>query len=558
MCDEISEEKHGSRDMKQINKQSRQSANKIEKTKVEEAKAKAGEVKDKAVKGVVNVVFGRTAFFVLLLIIQVILLGWGLLYLSDYAWYVYGISVAVSVVVVIVIINEKSNPAYKLAWMLPVLLIPFLGSGFYIFCRSQKTVEFFEKRLDHLWYDIRPYMAQNDIAFERMKKDNPSNANLSHFLYNQVGYPLHQNSDVTYFSSGEEKYESILMELAKARKYIFLEYFIIARGQVWDSILEILKKKAKEGVEVRLMYDGTCSLSLLPYDYPKQMKRFGIKCKMFHPIKPILTTSQNNRDHRKICVIDGRVAYTGGINLADEYINAIERFGHWKDTAIMVEGEAVQSFIMMFLQLWNMKEKQEEDYEKYLVPKSKIPSASLGYVIPYGDSPYDNENVGEQVYTHILNHAKSYVHIMSPYLILDYEMMSTLMSVAKSGIEVIIVMPSIPDKWYAFVLAKTYYAELIGAGVQIYEYTPGFVHAKMFISDDDTAVVGTINLDYRSLYLHFECGAFIYRNPVVREIEEDFQDTLEKCHKLTLVEVNNRPLKDKVCGHIFRLIAPLM
>ena len=301
---------------------------------------------------------------------------------------------------------------------------------------------------------------------------------------------------------------------------------------MWDSILDILKRKVQEGVEVRFMYDGMCSISLLPYNYPKTIRKYGIQCKMFSPIRPVLSTTQNNRDHRKICVIDGKIGFTGGINLGDEYINRKVRFGYWKDTAVMLEGDAVQSLTMLFLQMWNVTELKPDQYKRYVTPMSAELHRELGFMIPYGDSPYDNEDVGEEVYFHILNHAKKYVHIMTPYLILDNEMLDTLTRAAKSGIEVCIIMPHIPDKWYAFAVAKTYYRELIEAGVQIYEFTPGFVHAKIFVSDNDTATVGTINLDYRSLYLHFECGVFIYNNPVVREIESDFLKTLEKCQRM--------------------------
>lgn len=306
------------------------------------------------------------------------------------------------------------------------------------------------------------------------------------------------------------------------------------------------------------MYDGMCAINLLPYNYPQQLEKYGIQCKMANAVKPLLSTVQNNRDHRKICVIDGRVGFTGGINLADEYINKKVRFGHWKDTAVMLKGEAVQSLTMMFLEMWNVDSKKPEHYRKYLTPKRQGFRRELGYVIPYADSPFDNENVGEEVYFHILNHARRYVHIMTPYLILDNEMITTLIRVAKSGVEVVIIMPHIPDKWYAFAVAQTYYKELIEGGVQIYEYTPGFVHAKVFVSDDDTATVGTVNLDYRSLYLHFECGAFIYNNSEIGKIELDFQRTLVKCHKVTLIEVKNRTMLTKVAGQVLRLVAPLM
>lgn len=257
-------------------------------------------------------------------------------------------------------------------------------------------------------------------------------------------------------------------------------------------------------------------------------------------------------------MIDGKTGFTGGINLGDEYINRKERFGYWKDTAVMIKGDAVQSLTMLFLQMWNVSELKKEKFEPYLTTMAKQLKPETGFVLPYGDSPYDHENVGEEVYVHILNHAKKYVHIMTPYLILDNGMLDTLTRAAKSGIEVCIIMPHIPDKWYAFAVAKTYYRELIEAGVNIYEFAPGFVHAKVFVSDDDTATVGTVNLDYRSLYLHFECGIFVYDNPVVHKIEKDFQETLKKSCKVTASDIGNTGIFMRICGRVLRLIAPLM
>ena len=404
----------------------------------------------------------------------------------------------------------------------------------------------------------QPRMNAVILRSRRIVSIKPANANLAHYMSQQAGYPIKRNTSIKYFPVGEDKFEQLKTELWQAKKFIFMEYFIVEQGIMWDSILEILEEKVKEGVEVRFMYDGMCCIALLPYRYPETLRKKGIKCKMFSPIKPILSTHQNNRDHRKICVIDGHTAFTGGINLADEYINQKERFGHWKDTAVMIKGDAVQNFTIMFLQMWNVTEHQKEDYEKYLTPVREGLHREMGYVLPYGDSPFDNENIGEQVYFHILNHAKKYVHIMTPYLILDNEMVTNLTYAAKCGIEVIIIMPHIPDKWYAFAVAKTYYEELIQAGVQIYEYTPGFVHAKVFVSDDDTATVGTINLDYRSLYLHFECGTFIYNNPVVWNIEKDFQETLKKCQKVSVMDLRTRGTVMTVAGRVLRLIAPLM
>ena len=349
--------------------------------------------------------------------------------------------------------------------------------------------------------------------------------------------------------------------LKEAKEFIFMEYFIVDKGFMWDTVLAILAQKVKEGVEVRFMYDGTCSLSLLPPKYPDKLRKLGIKCKVFAPIMPFLSTHQNNRDHRKVLVIDGHTAFTGGINLADEYINEIERFGHWKDTAVMVKGDAVKSFTLMFLQMWDIAEINTPTPTAKYIRSGFEPAMDLpaeGYVIPYGDSPYDTEYVGERVYMDILYNAKRYVHIMTPYLILDEEMITALTYAVKRGVEVIIMMPHVPDKIYAYLLARTYYGELIDAGVEIYEYTPGFVHAKVFTSDDEKAVVGTINLDFRSLYLHFEDAVFIYKNPAVASAEEDFQRTLEKCQKITKEDCRQYNVFKKLLGRVLRLVAPLM
>ena len=512
----------------------------------------------KAKKGIFHIIFSRTALVAALLILQIVIFVQTISMLEKHATSVYVGLIVLSMMVIVYIINRKENPAFKMSWILFVTLIPIVGTVFYVFMLIQPGTSYIRKRLFVLGDETRPYMQQNPELIEELRLSKPANANLAHYMSSICECPVHRNTKVTYFPLGEDKFCELKIQLENAKRFIFMEYFIVEQGVMWDSILEILKRKVDEGVEVRFMYDGMCSISLLPYRYPKKLEQMGIKCKMFNPIKPVLSTQQNNRDHRKICVIDGEVAFTGGVNLADEYINEKVRFGHWKDTAVMLEGEAVQNFTIMFLQMWNIYERQKEDYTKYLTPKSDVFRRELGYVLPYGDSPYDDENIGEQVYFHILNHAKKYVHIMTPYLILDNEMVTTLTYAAKCGIEVIIITPHIPDKWYAFVLAKTYYEELIRAGVQIYEYTPGFVHAKVFVSDDDTATVGTINLDYRSLYLHFECGTFIYNNQVVRDIEKDFQETLKKCQKVTITDLRNRKVGEKVCGRVLRLIAPLM
>ena len=321
--------------------------------------------------------------------------------------------------------------------------------------------------------------------------------------------------------------------------------------------MEILAKKAAEGVDVRVMYDGACEFALLPHDYPKRLKALGIKCKAFAPVTPFVSTHYNYRDHRKILVIDGHTAFTGGVNLADEYINHKKKFRHWKDTAVMMKGEAVRSFTLMFLQMWGIDEK-ESDYGKYLSLPVQPAESAGGYVIPYGDCPLDDDRVGERVYMDMLNRSVKCVHIMTPYLILDYQMMMALVYAAKRGVEVVIIMPHIPDKKYAFMLAKTYYEQLLEAGVRICEYEPGFVHAKVFVSDDVKAVVGTVNLDFRSLYHHFECGVILYKSSQVAVIEQDVQNTLQKCLKMSVADYGKLKLRDRVLARIMRLVAPLL
>ena len=515
----------------------------------------------KKARKLLRIIFGRTAFVVMSLLLQVAILLAGFRFLSHYMVYIYGGFTLLSAFVILYVVNKDENPSFKLAWIIPITVIPVFGTLLYLFLELQWEGKIINKRLRENITDTQPYLEQNPRYMDQLAKTSRSNANLAAYIENSGSYPVYGNTNVKYYPVGEEMFEDMKKELEKAKRFIFMEYFIVERGEMWDSILEILERKVSEGVEVRFMYDGMCCLVLLPYSYPKELRAKGIKAKMFAPIRPALSTYQNNRDHRKILVIDGHTAFTGGINLADEYINRKVRFGHWKDTGIMVKGDAVTSFTMMFLQMWNITEKEPEDYGRYLRDPEFFypPELSMeGFVIPYGDSPLDQETVGELVYLDIINTARSYVHIMTPYLILNYELVQALQFAAKRGVETIIIMPHIPDKEYAFLLAKAHYEELIRAGVQIYEYTPGFVHAKVFTSDDEKAVVGTINMDYRSLYLHFGCAAYIYRNEVIKEVERDFMETLAKSQVITLEECRNYPWYKKLAGRVLRLFAPLM
>lgn len=520
-------------------------------------------------KGINRFLFSRTAVVVLLLVVQflVLLLLFGRL--RRYLPYTYWGVILFTLLSFIIIVNRKGNPAYKLAWMLPILLLPVFGVLFYFFLEYQISPRIVNQRLLHLDEDMHDYSKQKETVRSRLKESSAETANLAHYLYENCHFPVYDNTQVRYYSCGEEMYPPLLEELRRADSFIFMEYFSFLDGKMWSSILEILKEKAAAGVEVRFLYDGTCSFSN-PYHYADTLQQYGIRCRVFNQIRPVLSTVQNNRDHRKITVIDGYTAFTGGINLEDAYINAEPRYGYWKDSAVRLRGDAVRSFTSMFLQSWNLHAKEKDEGYSAYFPK-ELPLEVLldrygengaedksGFVIPYADSPMDSNNVGESVYLDIIYNAKRYVHITTPYLILDNEMVTALTYAARRGVDVKILMPGIPDKPYAFAVAKTFYPELLEAGVRIFQFRPGFVHAKNFVCDDEKAVVGTINLDYRSLYLHFECAVFFCGMDAVLQVEKDFEKTLESCLEVTPQICRQEKLSVKIGGRLLRLIAPLM
>lgn len=512
---------------------------------------------EKGRRGLVHVVFGRTAIIVLLLLVQLVLLLCFFNYLEHYIPYVFGGYVLFGLVVVVLMLDQTETTSAQLTWAILIMAVPVIGSCMYLFTRLEMGNRLLAGRLRELISTTGSYIKQDKETIRQLETYDPGAAQLATYLMRHGNFPVYGNSGIQYFPLGENKFDEVLLQLQKAEHFIFLEYFIIEEGYMWGRVLEILEQKAKQGVEVRVLYDGTCAINHLPYGYPKALQALGIKCKMFSPIRPVVSTSYNYRDHRKILVIDGHTAFTGGINFADEYINRKKRFGHWKDTAIMVQGAAARSFTLMFLQMWNITEKHE-DWHRYIDVKLPERPQERGFVIPYGDSPLDKERVGEMVYIDILNRAKRYVHVMTPYLILDGELQTAIRFAAKRGVEVAIILPHIPDKKTAFALAKNHYRELIEAGVQIYEYTPGFVHAKVVVSDDEKAVVGTINFDYRSLYHHFECAALLYDVPEIADIERDVTKTLEQCRRILREDCRKISLPMKLLGKVLRLVAPLM
>ncbi len=515
------------------------------------------ELLKKGKRGALQMIFGRTTLVVVLMALQVLLVAAVFEPLSRYGPLLYGGITLLSALIVLHLVNQSSDPTVRLTWAVLVLAVPMLGVILYGFVKLDLGHRMIHHRLEELTRETIRFVPRQKRLMDYLWTEDPDLHSLAWYTTRQGAFPVYDNSEAVYYSLGDEMFPAMLREMEKAKKFIFLEFFIIKKGYMWSTVLELLERKVQEGVEVRLLYDGTCALFHLPYRYPKELRALGIQCKMFAPIRPIVSTSHNNRDHRKILVVDGEVAFTGGINLADEYINREVRFGHWKDTGVMIRGDAVRSFTLMFLQMWNVDQRRE-DYRRYLdIPIPRVDSRT-GYILPYGDSPLDEENVGEQIYMDILNRAERYVHIMTPYLIIDDKMANALTFAAKRGVEVSLILPHIPDKKYAFALAKTHYPQLLSAGVQIWEYTPGFVHAKSFVSDDRKAVVGTINLDYRSLTLHFECAAYLCGVPAVADVERDFQETLRKCQRISHNDVKALPFKTKAAGALLKLFAPLM
>lgn len=504
-------------------------------------------------------IFSRLVFVGLALIFQIV---WIMIFawkMSTYYNYINILLGVLGFIAVLRIINKWDNPSYMLAWSIVILLIPIFGITLYIMFGRSGLTRWNRKKFAAVHDTYSDDLRQNQDVLNELKNNDASVARQSEYINDYAGYPLYKNTSTKYYSSGEDMFVDMLKAIKEAKHYIFLEFFIISKGEMWDTILELLIEKVKEGVDVRLIYDDVGCVNLLPAKYYKELQKVGIKCAAFNPFRPVVSVVMNNRNHRKILDIDGHTAFTGGINLADEYINKEVRFGYWKDAGIRIQGDGVWNFTIMFLEMWHyvtgIVENDRSIYKADRYVQSKIESD--GFVQPYSDSPLDKENVGENVYLNIINKARDYVYIYTPYLIIDNEMMTALCLAAKSGIDVKIITPGIPDKKIVYLLTQSYYERLICAGVEIYQYTPGFVHAKCFVSDDRIATVGSVNLDYRSLYMHFECGVWMYESDSVMDVKNDFLNTLKDCEKISLEFCRNRPWIVRTFQGILRIIAPL-
>ncbi|MBE7025530.1 MAG: cardiolipin synthase [Ruminococcaceae bacterium] len=460
----------------------------------------------------------------------------------------------ISAIAVLYIISRQDTAGYKLTWSILILVFPVFGGLLYLLYRLQSGTGNFSAILEK----TRQYFTLPGHALEEAVRTMPDYSTQLTALQSFSGFPVYDRTKTEYFPGGEAKHAALLEDLEKAQKYIFMEYFIVQEGQMWDSVLEILAKKAAQGVEVRFLYDDMGCFLLLPPKYRRFLEEKGIRCRVFNPFRPFLLAVQNNRDHRKIAVIDGKVAYTGGVNLADEYINRVERFGHWRDAAIRLEGAAAWSMTVMFLEMWSLCTRGEEDFARFY-PYKNTPclTESDGFVQPYADTPLDRDHVGERTYMQMITGAKKYLYISTPYLIIDDSMLSALITAAQSGVDVRILTPEKWDKRLVHLTTRSYYQALCRGGVRIYEYTGGFNHAKTFVADDAVATVGTVNLDFRSLYLHFECGVKLYRTGSVQDIKKDFLYTISHSREITAGELKQNAFVRTVQS-VLRLFAPLM
>ena len=474
-------------------------------------------------------------------------------------YWAYAVFSLLSIICVMIIVNERNNQSYKIAWVIFILGIPFAGWLFFLVYGGNRVFPYLKRRYTRIENDSKEYILQSPEILNSIKSAGLIAAKGAQYLYSESGYPVYKNTKTTFYPSGEQVFEAILSSLKSAKKFIFLEFFIIAEGYMWESIFEVLKQKTSEGVEVRVLFDDFGSASRQYRDFVERLELCKIKTSVFNPIKPTLhNIFLNNRNHRKIIVVDNKVAFTGGFNIADEYINKVERFGHWLDCGIKLEGEAVRSFTVMFINMWRFTEfKTTINIEQYLQEKSEVKSAS-GFVQPYSDGPFDDKYAAEGIYLQMINTARNYIYITSPYLVIDNTMIDALERAAKSGVDVRIICPKKWDKWYVHPVTQYYYKGLLKAGVKIYEYTPGFIHSKIFLSDDRFATVGTVNMDYRSFFFHFECGVWMSGTDSIKSIKDSILDTINKSEEILLDTWLRRPLKLRIKQFLLHLFAPFM
>ncbi len=504
---------------------------------------------------IISKILNRLTITVALILLQ---FGWFVMLffrLVEHTSWITLIMTLLSALVALYVIYKDDNPAYKIGWILFIMLVPLLGAPMYLLFGNKRTSKTLKRKIELQEKIHREECKQVDKLNERI---SPRLTGTIRYISEFGPYPAWTGTKTKYYSLGDYAFEDMIEDIKRAKHFIFLEYFIIEEGKMWGELFDLLQKKVEEGVDVRMMYDDIGSIGKVPINFYSKVKQSGVKVMAFNPLTPIVSLIYNNRDHRKMLIIDGNVGYSGGYNLADEYINEAERFGHWKDSGIRLEGKAVWNYTLMFLNMWNAFNKTDDSYYNFK-PDPMIFNTfeDDGIVQPYSDSPLDNENIGENVYLEILNQAEKYVYIFTPYLIIDNEMKTALVLAAKRGVDVRIVTPGIPDKKMVFRLTQSYYTPLIEAGVRIYEYAPGFIHSKSYLCDDRIGVVGTINMDYRSLYLHFECGTLLIDCEALKDLKKDYLATFKISREIQYEDCH-RGFFGILLDAVLRVVSPLL
>ena len=502
----------------------------------------------------------RGVFALFAIVVELIWVYIGLRNLTgEYSWIPFLIQ-GLAFVLVLGIYGRHINAAMKMPWILLIAGAPFLGVPLYLLIGFNGSTRRMRRRYEIIGEHLFPAMPQQGGILEELESVDYGIANQFRYLSDRLGYPVYRDTDICFYPTAEEAFEAQLEALKKAERFIFMEYHAIEEKTAFERLFEVLSERAAAGVEVRIFYDDIGSIGFIDHDFIRRMEEAGIEARVFNPMTPIFNAFLNHRDHRKITVIDGKVGFTGGYNLAEEYFNITHPYGHWFDTGIRLTGEAVRSLTGIFLENWNAIRGEKKDAEK-LEAYLRLPSycaAEPGYCQPYADSPLDGEQVGENVYMNLVNHAKRYVYFMTPYLIITDEMSQAFCLAAKRGVDVRIITPGIPDKKMVYQATRSYYNVLTRAGVRIYEYTPGFMHAKQCVADDELAACGTINLDFRSLYHHFENGVLFYRYRAIAKMKECFLDTFPQCREVTEQYLYGRTLFQRAEHCLLRLISPML
>lgn len=512
---------------------------------------------NKTSRGIMKKIFSRATLFSLLFLVQVaVFISFAIFFAQYYVVY-YGVDFVLRLIALLIMVVRKGDTPYRNAWLIIILVFPILGPAIYILIRFDSFPRRMQRRIKVQEEEISQLQTFNQRNINELEKVDSRYAGIANYLSYSAACPTFKNNPLTYYESGEASLKDFLNDLRNAKHFIFLEFFIVKNGTLLQELLSILRQKASEGVEIKFLYDGFSAMLSLPYTYHKTLSSVGIETRVFSVQKTPFFHRESYRSHRKSIVVDGHIAYVGGMNIADEYVNRITRFGYWKDSMMRIEGDAVNSISLTFLGMWDQESLSPIDKSKYLVkynPKTEVNN----FVIPYSDYPLDEEHTGFNVYLEIINKATDYVYITSPYLVIDSEFIKALTYAAKRGVDVKILLPGIPDKKIPNYVAKSYYKQLIGAGIKIYEYTPGFNHAKIFVSDDVVFALGSINLDYRSFYLSYENALFAYDPLTAVEIRKDLVKAYKKSQLIDEKTNNAISLRIKLLGYLLRIFAPLL